>query len=239
MEIPAEEATRKSLEEEGRGVPEVPNKRRAGDSVGQRKKSKDSTRHRLPHEADKSASRAAKGKGPASPVEETPTPRLKPRSQSARACSQRALGDRLDRGQTAYSLGVPANSLMLVLRALFDWVHDTGRVITSMDNRVDLLRKEVQRLKKGGDLDVVAAVEAQASEANARTQVWQMEIELLELTRSKDALWANLPRQAIEDYKKSFGFEMGLVRMRRVSLENGWLPTSVGSASGPTPWSGD
>ncbi|RWW54111.1 hypothetical protein BHE74_00039326 [Ensete ventricosum] len=103
-----------------------------------------------------------------------------------------------------------------------------------MDNRVDLLRKEVQRLKKGGDLDVVAAVEAQASKAqslvnnlqteldeNARTQVWQMEIELLELTRSKDALWANLPRQAIEDYKKSFGFEMGLVRMRRVSLENG------------------
>ncbi|RRT36149.1 hypothetical protein B296_00045892 [Ensete ventricosum] len=104
-----------------------------------------------------------------------------------------------------------------------------------MDNRVDLLRKEVQRLKKGGDLDVVAAVEAQASEAqslidnlqteldeNARTQVWQMEIELLELTRSKDALRANLPRQAIEDYKKSFGFEMGLVRMRRISLENGY-----------------
>ncbi|RWW54112.1 hypothetical protein BHE74_00039325 [Ensete ventricosum] len=80
MEIPAEEATRKPLEEEARGVPKVPNKRRAGDSIGQRKKSKDSTRHRLPHEADKSASRAAKGKGPASPVEETPTPRLKPRS---------------------------------------------------------------------------------------------------------------------------------------------------------------
>ncbi|RWW77264.1 hypothetical protein BHE74_00014580 [Ensete ventricosum] len=49
-----------------------------------------------------------------------------------------------------------------------------------------------------------------------------MEIELLELTRAKDALRANLPRQAIEDYKKSPGFEMGLVRMGWVSLEYGY-----------------
>ncbi|RZS10142.1 hypothetical protein BHM03_00041313, partial [Ensete ventricosum] len=54
---------------------------------------------------------------------------------------------------------------------------------------------------------------------NAMTQVRQMETELLELTRAKDALRADLPRQAIEDYKKSLGFETGLVRMGRVSLE--------------------
>ncbi|RRT78449.1 hypothetical protein B296_00003891 [Ensete ventricosum] len=39
-----------------------------------------------------------------------------------------------------------------------------------------------------------------------------METELLELTRSKDALRVDLPRRAIEDYKKSPRFEMGLVR---------------------------
>ncbi|RRT73091.1 hypothetical protein BHM03_00026947 [Ensete ventricosum] len=43
--------------------------------------------------------------------------------------------------------------------------------------------------------------------------------ELLELTRSKDALRVDLPKRAVEDYKKSPGFEMGLVRMGRVSLE--------------------
>ncbi|RWW36728.1 hypothetical protein BHE74_00058271, partial [Ensete ventricosum] len=36
--------------------------------------------HRLPHEANKSASQVAKGKGPAGPTEETPTPRPKLRS---------------------------------------------------------------------------------------------------------------------------------------------------------------
>ncbi|RWW52595.1 hypothetical protein BHE74_00040974 [Ensete ventricosum] len=132
---------------------------------------------------------------------------------------------------------------------LIDWVHDVGRVVTSMDNRVDLLRKEVQRLKEGGDPNAVAVVEAQASEAqsladnlqieldeasrhresmemdqlqNARTQVRQMETELLELSRSKDALRVDLPRQAIEDYKKTPGFEMGLVQMGQVYFEYGY-----------------
>ncbi|RRT54439.1 hypothetical protein B296_00036905 [Ensete ventricosum] len=58
QEIPTEEATRRP----------------------QRKKGKDSSRHKLPHEANKSASRVAKGKGPAGPTEETPTPRPKLRS---------------------------------------------------------------------------------------------------------------------------------------------------------------
>ncbi|RZS07718.1 hypothetical protein BHM03_00038597 [Ensete ventricosum] len=50
------------------------------DLAGQRKKSKDFGWHRLHHEADRSAYRAAKGKGPAGPVEETPTPKSKSRS---------------------------------------------------------------------------------------------------------------------------------------------------------------
>ncbi|RWW51941.1 hypothetical protein BHE74_00041668 [Ensete ventricosum] len=67
QEILAEEATRRASEEETRGVLEVPSKHRAMDSTGQRKKSKDSSRHKLHHEADIFASRAAKGIGPAGP----------------------------------------------------------------------------------------------------------------------------------------------------------------------------
>ncbi|RWW85584.1 hypothetical protein BHE74_00005724 [Ensete ventricosum] len=46
-----------------------------------------------------------------------------------------------------------------------------------------------------------------------------METELLELTRSKDALQEDLPRTAIQDYKKSPEFEMGLARIGHVLLE--------------------
>ncbi|RWV78620.1 hypothetical protein GW17_00060380, partial [Ensete ventricosum] len=43
--------------------------------------------------------------------------------------------------------------------------------------------------------------------------------ELLNLARSKEALREDLPKRAIEEYKESPGFEMGLIRMGRVSLE--------------------
>ncbi|RWW73339.1 hypothetical protein BHE74_00018791, partial [Ensete ventricosum] len=53
-------------------------------------------------------------------------------------------------------------------------------------------------------------------------RVCQMEIELLDLAWSKEALRKDLPKRAIEEYKESPGFEMGLVRMGRVSLEYGY-----------------
>ncbi|RWW60846.1 hypothetical protein BHE74_00032131 [Ensete ventricosum] len=298
QEIPAEEATRRPSEE-ARGALEVPSKRRAGDSAGQRKKSKDSGRHKLPHEVDRSASRAAKGKGPTGPTEETLTPRSKSRSVRD-LCNARlgvdgwdyqaiwmsSLPERAPDVLLEIDLAIYEDGIWLDREASTKYIRATQipklasdlytlpsevlmdgaakamvRVITSMDNIVDLLRKEVQRLKEGGDLDAVAAAEAQASEAqsladnlqteldeanqrqesveaelgeaqgllanlwrqladsqgklvesygrlddsesqlrNARTQVRQMEIELLELTRSKDALQAALSRQAIEDY---------------------------------------
>ncbi|RWV82688.1 hypothetical protein GW17_00055790, partial [Ensete ventricosum] len=56
---------------------------------------------------------------------------------------------------------------------------------------------------------------------NLRTQVRQIEDELLNLTWAMDALRVDLPKQAIKEYKKSPGFEMGLVRIGRVFLEYG------------------
>ncbi|RWW81437.1 hypothetical protein BHE74_00010193 [Ensete ventricosum] len=57
---------------------------------------------------------------------------------------------------------------------------------------------------------------------SARARVRQMETELLNLARSKEALREDLPKRAIEEYKESPEFEMGLVRMGRVSLEYGY-----------------
>ncbi|RWW18546.1 hypothetical protein GW17_00017460 [Ensete ventricosum] len=49
-----------------------------------------------------------------------------------------------------------------------------------------------------------------------------METEMLDLARSKEALREDLPKRAVEKYKESPGFEMGLVWMGRVSLEYGY-----------------
>ncbi|RWW41094.1 hypothetical protein BHE74_00053441 [Ensete ventricosum] len=49
-----------------------------------------------------------------------------------------------------------------------------------------------------------------------------METELLDLARSEEALREDLPKRVIEKYKEPPGFEMGLVRMGRVSLEYGY-----------------
>ncbi|RZR91065.1 hypothetical protein BHM03_00019105 [Ensete ventricosum] len=57
---------------------------------------------------------------------------------------------------------------------------------------------------------------------NARAQVRQIETELLDLAQSKETIWEDLSKRAIEKYKESPGFEMGLMRMGRVSLEYGY-----------------
>ncbi|RRT31491.1 hypothetical protein B296_00051578 [Ensete ventricosum] len=57
---------------------------------------------------------------------------------------------------------------------------------------------------------------------SARAQVRQMETELLDLAQSKEALREDLPKRVVKKYKESSGFEMGLVRMGRVSLEYGY-----------------
>ncbi|RRT42979.1 hypothetical protein B296_00021957 [Ensete ventricosum] len=132
--------------------------------------------------------------------------------------------------------------------ALLDHVHDVGRVITSLDGKVTLLRQELQDLKEGGNPDAVAAVEVRATEAQSLAEHLRVELDeandrrasveadlevaraesaslerqlLLDLARSKEALREDLPKKAVEEYKESPGFEMGLVRMGRVSLEYG------------------
>ncbi|RWW77844.1 hypothetical protein BHE74_00013958 [Ensete ventricosum] len=156
QENPSKEATRPS-EEEARGAPEVPSKRRAGDLIDQKKKSKDSGRHRLPHEADRSVSQTAKGKGLADPTEETPTPKAKPRSVRE-LCSARLGVDGQDyhairmSSLPEHALNVPLE-IDLALLTYGDGIWLDGEAST----KVDLLRKEAQRPKECGDPDAVVA----------------------------------------------------------------------------------
>ncbi|RZR77340.1 hypothetical protein BHM03_00002381 [Ensete ventricosum] len=57
---------------------------------------------------------------------------------------------------------------------------------------------------------------------STRAQVRQMETELLDLARSKEALREDLLKREVKKYNESPGFEMGLVRMGRLSLKYGY-----------------
>ncbi|RRT82973.1 hypothetical protein B296_00002365 [Ensete ventricosum] len=141
--------------------------------------------------------------------------------------------------------------------ALFDRVHDAGRVITSLDGKMSLLHQELHDLKEGRNPEAVVAAGTRAVEAQSiaerlllefnetnsrrasaeaeleqsrsesasqerqlvdlrerlgdsegqlrctRARVHQMETELLDLARSKEALREDLPKRAIEEYKES------------------------------------
>ncbi|RWW36053.1 hypothetical protein BHE74_00058948 [Ensete ventricosum] len=52
----------------------------------------------------------------------------------------------------------------MVLMALFDRVHDAGRLITFMDYRISHLQQELDALKAGGGPEGVAKAEERASE---------------------------------------------------------------------------
>ncbi|RZS27997.1 hypothetical protein BHM03_00061545, partial [Ensete ventricosum] len=54
---------------------------------------------------------------------------------------------------------------------LFDRVHEAGWVITSLDDKVTLLRQELQDLKEGENPDAVAAAEVRATEAQSLAEV--------------------------------------------------------------------
>ncbi|RWV93583.1 hypothetical protein GW17_00043955 [Ensete ventricosum] len=60
------------------------------------------------------------------------------------------------------------------------------RVITSLDDKVEVLWKEVQRLKDGGDPDVVAMAKRRASKAQSLADHFKIELE--EATRWRESL---------------------------------------------------
>ncbi|RWV78825.1 hypothetical protein GW17_00060138 [Ensete ventricosum] len=94
--------------------------------------------------------------------------------------------------------------------ALFDRVHDVGRLITCMDYWINNLLQEINALK------AVAATEEWVTELErelARTQQEQTEA-LQRLEASDKEL-----NEVQDDYKGSVGFKEGLKRMGRVAYE--------------------
>ncbi|RZR82910.1 hypothetical protein BHM03_00009440 [Ensete ventricosum] len=97
-----------------------------------------------------------------------------------------------------------------------------GRGIESYGADLEMAQVESASLERQIDDLQKRLDDSEGQLRGARAQVCQMETELLDLTRSKDVLREELPRRAIEDYKKSPEFEMDLMWMGRVSLEYGY-----------------
>ncbi|RWV81422.1 hypothetical protein GW17_00057161 [Ensete ventricosum] len=146
--------------------------------------------------------------------------------------------------------------------ALFDRVHDAGRLITFMDYRISQLQQELDALKSGQGPEAVAKAEERASELQqelektkserdeallrceasekelnevrsnlaevqqllkeARVRARKMDNELLQAVKALESARAELPRQAVVQYKESAGFKEGLKRMGRVTYEYGY-----------------
>ncbi|RRT54359.1 hypothetical protein B296_00040216 [Ensete ventricosum] len=74
-------------------------------------------------------------------------------------------------------LRFPLHSNQHYYMALMDQVHDVGRVITSLDNKSEILWEEIQKVKDGGNPNVVASVEQWAAEAQALVDNLKAELE--------------------------------------------------------------
>ncbi|RWV90839.1 hypothetical protein GW17_00046919 [Ensete ventricosum] len=70
--------------------------------------------------------------------------------------------------------------------AFIDRVHEAGRVISTMDNKADGLRKEIQELKVGAGSDAVTIAEQWASEAQSLTDHYRIDLE--EAIRRRESL---------------------------------------------------
>ncbi|RRT75391.1 hypothetical protein B296_00031264 [Ensete ventricosum] len=220
--------------------------KRGGDSVGQKKKD----RRKSPHKVDRATIR---GKRPVDVSDEPPAPRQRPKLVRE-LCSAHAKVDGRDYHATRMC-NLPERSSDAPLNPdLSPLTHKTpvwqsgeasatyirGMLIPRLT--IDLYTLLYEVLMDGAtkamvlaDLEVAragsASLERQLADLReqlddsedqlrgARAQVRQMEIELPDLARSKEALREDLLKKAIKEYKESPGFEMGLVRMGRVSLE--------------------
>ncbi|RRT80807.1 hypothetical protein B296_00006100 [Ensete ventricosum] len=70
--------------------------------------------------------------------------------------------------------------------ALIDWVHDMSRVISCLGDKITDLLSEIQELKEGPGLAVVAAVERCVADLQAKVE-W-LKAELVELNRQSGEL---------------------------------------------------
>ncbi|RRT31969.1 hypothetical protein B296_00048846 [Ensete ventricosum] len=107
--------------------------------------------------------------------------------------------------------------------ALFDRVHDAGRLITFMDYQIKQLLEELDTMKSNGGPEAVAKAEERASELQEELEKTKRERgEELLRREALESARAELPKQSIVHYKESLGFKEGLKMMGRVTYEYGY-----------------
>ncbi|RZS07385.1 hypothetical protein BHM03_00038216 [Ensete ventricosum] len=132
---------------------------------------------------------------------------------------------------------------------LLDRIHDACRLITIMGHWATDFEREILEWKSGGGPEAVAATEQRATTieqqvTDLRAKNEKLLVELIEVTQRlefsdkelndasadlcdtqrqlKEQQAANLPKQAVEEYKDSIKFKLGMHRMGRVSYEYGY-----------------
>ncbi|RRT75772.1 hypothetical protein B296_00005907 [Ensete ventricosum] len=146
----------------------------------------------------------AKDKGPAGPTEETLTPSPKPRSVRELCSTRPGVDDRDYHAIRMSSLPKRAPDAPLEM----DLTPLTYREGIWLDGEASTKYIRATQIPKlASDLYTLSSKVLMDGAVKAMVL---------------DALQADLPRQAIEDNKKYFRFEMGLVRMGWVSLEYGY-----------------
>ncbi|RRT82572.1 hypothetical protein B296_00010020 [Ensete ventricosum] len=163
------------------------------------------------HEGEKSKARSSKGKEPAVATEEAPSPQSRLKSVKdiynihlrEDGCDYHAIlvGNRPEQASDV--------ALEVDLAPL---THGTRIWHDERASMRYLRGTQIPRLA----VDLYTLLSEVLMDKATKTMVL---IELLKMTWAKDQFWVNLPRVAVEDYKKSPNFEMGLVWMGRVLLQ--------------------
>ncbi|RWW72373.1 hypothetical protein BHE74_00019829 [Ensete ventricosum] len=178
QEIQYEEATRKAVEASG--------KRKTEETSGPRKKTKVTGRHKSCREGEGSKSRATKGKGPTSLVDEVLVPRTRPKSMRE-LCSARLRANAKDYHVVRMS-SLPEQLPTSPSDAFVSLTHDTH--IWQDGTTSAKYAQEVQiphlATNAGAGLDVVVVAEQWAFEAQSLVDHYK--VELKEATRQRESL---------------------------------------------------
>ncbi|RZS21479.1 hypothetical protein BHM03_00054141 [Ensete ventricosum] len=113
------------------------------------------------------------------------------------------------------------STLIFMTRSFFRFFPDD----CFMDYRITSLQQEIDALKSGGGHRSRKAC-FRAGKGRLLKETWvkarKMDDELLQSMKALESAWAELLRQAVDNYKESTGFKEGLKRMGRVTYEYGY-----------------
>ncbi|RWW44406.1 hypothetical protein BHE74_00049823 [Ensete ventricosum] len=93
-------------------------------------------------------------------------------------------------------------------------------VVAAVEERASKPEKELEKTKRERD-EMLQRLDASNKELN-EAQARKMDDELLQSVKALESARAELPRQAVDDYKELADFKKGLKRMGRVTYEYGY-----------------